>query len=472
MKISFLFKYYIFAYLINSIISLRYPINKNLDNSTGQFSLIDIELRSIYNNYTKHNNVISIFHTNFCRYCYVLLDIFKWASSYSNVANWKFLSVNCTRKKLMCKDLNITKLPTIKTIVDREELPYEAPYELIPLLEYLIKLSTPSLINIIDNSTNTKMNMNMNKYNNPGINNFTMNISEFYKNYGYFSPLIEYHSNTTEFYNCIIDLANDKYRPTFYFGMKQLKNNKTEKEKIIFDNDGASFEYLWDGNCTHVDSFLNDHIFPLVTITDDNIFFYKLNRKHKLLVMLFGFLINNKTKSFVHNEYKFLAHKYNKYIFSFLNYTNTSVVNRYFKVKLYSKTELKLVIFDFSKSKYYVHPMVYDVDFNKPEEMIYDFNKILGNLSDVEFTTGYFFKDLLYKFGITEITTTFCFILSCLIIFVTTLIIVTCISFCKRVCPSEIGEDEKFEEKNENKETNNNELKKELENNNNKLKQE
>ena len=479
MKISFLFKYYFYVSLINSIFSLRYPINKNLDNSTGKFDLIDIELRSIFNNYTKHNNVISIFHAYFCRYCYVLLDIFKWASSYSKVSNWKFLSVNCTRKKIMCQDLNITKLPTIKTYVDRTELPYQAPYELIPLLEYLIKLSTPPLIDIIEDSKDIKMNVNKNiiKDNNTSDDNLSMNISEFYKNYGYFSPLIEYNSNTTGFYNCIISLADEKYWPIFYFGMKHLKNNKTEnkneKEKIIFDNNGAPFEYIWNGNCTDVDLFLDEHIFPLVTIIDENIFFYNLNKKHKLLVMLFGFLVNNKTNNFVNNEYKYLAHKYHKYIFSFLNYTNTSIINRYFKIKLYSKTELKLVIFDFSKSKYYIHPMVYDVDYNKPEEMIYDFNEILSNLTKIEFTTGYFIKDLMHKFGIYEFTTTFCFLLICFIIFIVTSIIVACVALCKKVCPSEIEDDEKFEENDGKKENKNNDLKNEKNNNENiKLKKE
>jgi len=441
MKISFLFKFYIYINIINLIISLRYPINKDLDNSTGEFNLIGIETRSSYINYTKHDKVISIFHSNFCRYCFYLLEMFKWASSYSNVSDWKFLSVNCTRRQLICNHFNITKFPTIKTHINRTELPYEAPYELIPLLEYLIKLSTPPLIEIIEDS-NTNININ----NNSNVT-YSMNISEFYNKYGYFSPLIEYNSNKTEFYNCILNLANNKYRTIFYFGMKKVKSN--EEEKIIIDNDGEPFNYIWDGNCSNADLFLDEHIFQLVTIIDESIFFYHLNKKQKLLVMLFGFLSNNKTKNFVNKEFKHLAHKYNKYIFSFLNYSNTSEINRYFSVKLYSRTELKLVIFDFSKSKYYIHPAIYDVNYNKPEEMIYDFNNILSNISEIEFTTGYFFKDLMFKFGIKELTTNIIIFLIFSIILITIIIIVVCVNLFKRVCPSEIGEDEQFDQNNE-----------------------
>ena len=430
----------IYIKLIRIVLSLRYPINKNLDNSTGTQELIEIETRSIYVNYTKFNKAISIFHTNYCRYCFYLIEIFKWASSYSNVSDWKFLSVNCTRKQLICKFYNITKLPTIKThIYNRSELPYEAPYELIPLLEYLIKLSNSPMIEIIENS-------NINNISN--LTNFT-NISEFYKNFGYFSPLIEYKHNKSEFYNCITDLANNKYRTIFYFGMKRIQSSM--EEKIIIDNDGAPFTYIWEGNCTNVDTFLDKHIFPLVTIIDENVFFYKLNKRKKIVVMLFGYITNIDTKNFINNEYKLLAYQNNKLIFCFLNYRNTSEINRYFEVKLYANSELKLIIFDFSKSKYYIHPIVYDVNYNKPEEIFSDFNTILKNLSEIYFTTGYFFKDLLIRLGYEEFTTSLSITIIFIIILITILVSFGCTMFCNKFCPSEIEDNENYEQNNEDK---------------------
>ena len=473
MKFFILLKYFIYLILIGIVFSLRYPINKNLDNSTGSEDLIEIELRSVYINYTRNNNVISIFHTNFCGYCYFLIEMLKWASSYPVVSNWKFLSVNCTRKQLICKHYNITKLPTIKTYINKTELPYQAPYELIPFLEYLIKLSTPSIIEIFDNNEkkdndinmannnkNINSDININLNNNINITN-NMSLTEFYNKLGYFSPIVEYNPNNTEFYNCIVNYANNKYKTIFYFGLKKIKNN-INKERIIFDNNGAPFIFIWDGNCTNVDIFLEEHIFPLVTIITESSFFYNLNKRHKLLVMLFGFLSNNKTKKFVYNQYKHIAHEKKKFIFSFLNYTNTSEINHYFGIKLYSRSELKLVIFDFAKSMYYIHPIVYDINYNEPEEIFNDYNKILTNLSEIEFTTGYFFKDLLLKLGINEITTYVCFILISLLIIFVILFSSIFIFICKRVCPPELGDDEKTVDNNEYKNnSNNNEIKKE-----------
>ena len=445
MKIFKTFILFIYINLIRIIISIKYPFNQDLDNSTGNQELIEIETRSIYVNYTKYNKTISIFHTNFCRYCYYLIEMFKWASSYSKVSDWNFLSVNCTRKQLICKFYNITKLPTIKTyIYNRTELPYEAPYELVPLLEYLIKLSTPPLIEIVENSTNYEINTTNHQISN--VSNFSnyVNISEFYKKFGFFSPIVQYNPDKNDFFNCINNLANNKYRTSFYFGMKKIKN--LEQEKIIIDNDGAPFNYTWDGNCTNIDLFLDKHLFPLVTIITENIFFYNLNKRKKLLVMLFGYLINNKTNNFINNEYKLLAHKNNKLIFCFLNYTNTSEINRYFSVKLYTNSELKLVIFDFSKSKYYVHPIVYDVNYNNPQEIFNDFDNVLSNLSEIQFTTGYLFKDLLIKLGFNEFTTSLCLGIVLTLILLTIIISFACISFCNKFCPSEIEDNEKIGE--------------------------
>ena len=430
MNILSYFRILLFINIFELISSLRYPINQNLDNSTGEIGLIEIETRKSFINYTKEGKAISLFYANYCKYCKYLLEIFKWASTYSNVSDWKFLSVNCTKRQLICHNLNITRYHTIKTYINKIELPYQAPLELIPLLEFLIKLSTPSLIEI-------------NK----------SNISGFYSNYGYFSPIIEYKSNNNSFYKCISNLAENNHKTNFYFGIKKISelnitNNNSIEEKIIIDNNGAPFIHIWDNNCSNVDYFLKEHIFPLITIVNEASFFYELNKAKKLLVMLYGFLSNNKTQIFYDKYYKYLAHEKNKYIFSFLNYTNTKQINHYFNVRLYSNSELKLIIFDFNQSKYYDHPIIYDVKYNKPEEIISDFNSILSNLSNIEFTTGYFLKDLLHKYGIYEITNRFSLILSIVIIFFTVFITISCTYFCKKYCPSEI------EDNNENKDIN------------------
>ena len=438
MNILSYFRILLFINIFELISSLRYPINQNLDNNTGEIGLIEIETRKNFVNYTKEGKAISLFYANYCKYCKYLLEVFKWASTYNNVSDWKFLSVNCTKRQLICHNLNITRYHTIKTYINKIELPYQAPLELIPLLEFLIKLSTPSLIEI-------------NK----------SNISGFYSNYGYFSPIIEYKSINNSFYKCISNLAENNHKTNFYFGIKKISelnktNNNSIEEKIIIDNNGAPFIHIWDNNCSNVDYFLKEHIFPLITIVNEASFFYELNKAKKLLVMLYGFLSNNKTQIFYDKYYKYLAHEKNKYIFSFLNYTTTKQINHYFNVRLYSDSELKLIIFDFNQSKYYSHPMIYDVNYNKPEEIISDFNFILSNLSNIQFTTGYFLKDILNKYGIYEITNKFSLILCIVIILFTVFITLSCTYFCKKYCPSEIEDNDNNNiEKNANDNINN-----------------
>ena len=424
MNIISFFQIILFLNFFESILSLRFPINKNLDNSTGEISLIEIETRKSYINYTKSNKTISLFYSNYCKYCNYLLDIFKWGSTYTNVSDWNFLWINCTKRQLLCSNFNISRFPTIKTYINKKELAYEPPLELFPLLEYLIKLSTPSLIEI-NNS----------------------NISQFYSSYDYFSPIVEYISENNAFYNCIKNLSETKFKTHFYFGMKKISQlNNTITEKIIIDNNGAPFVHMWDNNCTNIKIFLDEHIFPLITFVNDATFFYELNKSRKLLIMLFGFLSNNQTKSFVDNEYKHLSYEKNKkYIFSFLNYTSTKKLNHYFSVKLYGKSELKLIIYDFNKSKYYNEPNIYDLNYNNPKEIIAEFNYTLNNLTNITFTTGNFFKDFLEKYGINEITKKLCLIFVLIILFCTILLSVCCTFFCKKFCPAEIDEKEYFD---------------------------
>ena len=63
---------------------------------------------------------------------------------------------------------------------------------------------------------------------------------------------------------------------------------------------------------------------------------------------------------------------------------------------------------------------------------VVDFDKVLKNLSEIQFTTGYFFKDLMIKFGFNEFTTSLSIGIACSSILLTILICFACISFCNK----------------------------------------
>ena len=440
MKFILSIKLLLSLYLPLLITSARYPINEHLDNSTGTQSLVDIENRKTYVNYTKNSSVIALFHSNICRYCDILIEMFMFASSYPVVKDWSFLRVNCSRKQLICSFYNITMLPTIKVYVNKTELFYKAPHELGPLLEFLRKLSSPPLVEINEEKKD-------------------LTQDEFYKKYDKISPVVEYYENDTDFYNCIKKLGNGKYRDLFYFGMKKIYN-ETNPEKIIFDYWGAPFMETWDGNCTKIDLFLEGNKFPLLT-NIDNTFLVNTNIEHKVIVMLFGYLNYQKTKDFIFNEFKLIAHDNRSLIFCYANYPNTSEIHRYFNVKLYSKTEIKLVIFDFKISKYYVHPIYFDMDINTPEEIDANFRDLLSDLSQVTFTTGYFIKDLLFRLGVKELSSTVMFwLVFFIVVFIAVFTIILSI-ICKKICPTvaELDENITVDFKEENEEDKNKDIK-------------
>ena len=216
--------------------------------------------------------------------------------------------------------------------------------------------------------------------------------------------------------------------------MKKIYNESI-KQKIIFDYWGAPFTEIWDGNCTKINLFLKENKFPLLTNIDDT-FLFNTYKEHKIIVMLFGYLKNKKTKDFIFNEYKFIAHDNRSLIFCYADYPNAGEIHKFFNVKLYSETEIKLVIFDFKISQYYVHPIYYDLDINSPEEININFRDLLGDLSKITFTTGYLIKDILYEFGITDISSTVIFWLVIIGIIILAIITIIFSIVCKKICPS------------------------------------
>ena len=61
----------------------------------------------------------------------------------------------------------------------------------------------------------------------------------------------------------------------------------------------------------------------------------------------------------------------------------------------------------------------------------------------MDFITGHFLNDLLNKYGIKEIDTKFCLIFVIIVLGLTVSITLGCTFFCKKICPSEI-EDNNF----------------------------
>lgn len=450
-SISFFQKLFFLIILITYISGAKYPIFENFTNETGSIRTIEIERRLQYLNYTKNNNTAVIFFANWCRYCFIMYEIFEYSSTYNLMEKWEFLKVNCTSRSSLCKFYNITRYPEVKIYTENKEMFYSPPQELIPFMEFLLKLDSSPIVNVT-------------------------NFTDFFSKYGTFSPIVEINSNndnSKDFYNCIKFLAYSEYRTIYYFGIKNYtdinnnSNNNHKKDKIIFDYGGFPDEFEWDGNCSRVERFLYANKYGLMSKINSS-FIVEMGKNKKTLVMLFGYLSNNKTKDFIFNEFTQIAYKNRSIVFSYADYPNTIEINHYFNVKLYTNSEVRLVIFNFNTSLYYVYPVVYDMDINNKTEIKKDFEKLFSDLSVIYFTTGYGIKDFLKLMGMEEFSSKTTFIMLSVILIVMICITLSLLSCCDKFCPTmiEATEDEEKkvkedEEKNKQKEKNQNSQKNE-----------
>ena len=163
------FKYLILIIIIEIISCFKYPINKKLiDAELGEISSIEVGTKAEFDQYVMSNEyVISIFHADWCGHCKRFLPVFDEASRYKILnKKWVFLKMDCARNSHVCMNNGIDQFPNSEIYRNHEIVDADLPNDLVPLLELLYKLSTEPLIEI-----KTK--------------------EEFFKNYGYYSPIIE-----------------------------------------------------------------------------------------------------------------------------------------------------------------------------------------------------------------------------------------------------------------------------------------
>lgn len=371
-----------FLSLISSSLNSKYPINKNISNSsTGKIISIDIESLDEYLNYiNNYDYVISLFHMDWCGHCKKFLPIFDKASSYNIINNkWKFLKIACSNHGEICNYLHLDRYPTIKVYIKSNELKIEPIRELDSLLEFLLKLSDNPIKEISDKE-----------------------IKNFYNKYGTFSPLVYYRTENTEFISCINMLAKKDFLNMFYFGiikLEKLDNNKNEK--IIFDYDNLPVEFNWKRDCDEVNQFLSKNIYPLVSKVNSQ-FVKQLNKNPKILAMLIIHYNNEKMKKFVGENLKKISYKNRDIIFGYLDYNTDKELANYFKIKLNDENEIKIVIYDFTTSMYYIHIKNFNIDQQKENEITEEIKDLTLDVSKLSFTSGSKFTDILKKWGIND----------------------------------------------------------------------
>ena len=452
----------IIFFILNSILCRKYPIFDEIEKSKkGKIKTIDVASPESYLDYVKNNdNVVSYFHSDFCDECEAFLPIFDEASRYKILnKRWVFLKIDCARNSHICMNIGVDQYPTSEIYVKKEQLGLELPTDLIPLLEFLYKLSTDPIVKI-------------------------KSKEEFFKKYGYYSPIVEIEKfkeleekekkekekeekkklkkakkksdddddddddddeedqNTEsiedkeneekkevqegqeeDFLECITRAANNDFIQTFYFGLTETKDYK---EKIVFDNENFPITYLWDGICQNAIDFLNDNKYPLLTKVD-KYFLKELEDEPRKLVTIVTFPENTKINYFINSMFKQLSFDNRKYVFGYANYTeDPDLYDNFTKIILNHTYEMQLIINDFEDRSHYLHWPVFNFE-NQTEKEIYNELKIiLENITNLNFITGSRIQDFINFIGINKMDTTR------QIIFIIVLIIICigCVYFC------------------------------------------
>ena len=430
---------------IASIICRHYPIYENIFTSKlGKVKAIDIESYETYTDYIKnHDYVVAYFHSDYCPECEEFLPILDEASRYKILnKKWVFLKMDCARNSHVCMNNGIDQFPNSEIYRNHEIVDADLPNDLVPLLELLYKLSTEPLIEI-----KTK--------------------EEFFKNYGYYSPIIEVDKlpekkekkvkkdnedddddesdvpeqtdqseETDDFYQCIKKAANEDFIKTFYFGVMVTKDFK---EKIVFDNENYPVTYLWDGICDNAINFLRENKYPLLNKVD-KFYLKELEDESRLLITIVTFPQNEKINYLIFSLYKKLAFENSKHIFGYVDYAEDSdLFNNSFKLELNNTNEIQLIINDFIDRSYYIHKPVFNIENQTDAEIIDEMKKIILNITNLKFETGSKFQDFINRLGINKMNNT----QQVILIIVMIIFLVILVYFCGN--PEDLDDDEFYE---------------------------
>ncbi len=137
------------------------------------------------------------------------LPVFDEASEYELTKNINFFKINCQNKSV-CNYFNINRYPTIKVYHKGKELEEEPGRDVEGLLQFVHKLSSPSMIQI----------------------NSEEELKKFNENHLEGSYVMIYEDANSEFYKCVKDLAENKYKVLFNVAAIEAKNYKGKKFEI------------------------------------------------------------------------------------------------------------------------------------------------------------------------------------------------------------------------------------------------
>ena len=105
------------------------------------------------------------------------------------------------------------------------------------------------------------------------------------------------------------------------------------------------------------------------------------------------FTDNEKQLNFINNEFKQISFENRKYIFGYSDINKGGDFVQFFNPKSTS-INMKLIIFDFKNSRYYIHNKELDVNKKPIERSVAEINYLIENIDKLNFHSGDFLEEL------------------------------------------------------------------------------
>ena len=410
---KYLFFYFIFIKISNEF---EYLKNKNIRKEKHDFNNVRIS------NFTSQNeisylfehskkNLIIAFHSDFCFDCYEMLQNLKQASTYNFVQDsTNIIFVNCDRTRNLCKDYNISRIPSIKVFLMQNNIfkPTKyipISYELEYLLEYIFKISDL----IIKNETliNIKNMRDLNKFSkNNGDVSFLLILDE------------NENKETENLLKCYEKLSrNVNYISRYYFGYIYSENFQNfyymKIPSIVLT--GINYKDFNINkkidNCNDIEDFVIENQYPLFSKFTIN-YLKKMNDEKKTICV---FALKKNKYSSVQTIMAFIqniALNRRDIVFGYINIDTDYHLIEYIHIK--KNIDESIIFYDFKKGKYYID--------NYKDSTRVEYLIDLMDKNKINWKSGYFIEEFLYKFGInidrSNLLNGFFFILLIIIIFI------------------------------------------------------
>lgn len=380
----------------------------------------ELSLEVIQKKIEGNQNVMIVFHAEWCGHCRRFIPEYDEVSRYPLTSNFELIKIKCgdDSTSSTCQYFNIRKYPTLKVFYKGVELSSEPSRDKKTLIEYLHKLSSPSLIQI---SSKDELQNFLNNY---GESSFVV--------YNYDDSPVSINS----FKSCLETVSEDlKYKPFFYFGLINDKSilsgylDGSFKQGVALFHRGKINNFEGFIDCNELLSFVSKNQFSIIMRMTLN--FMRRLQDNKVVSVLITLPHINMKKAVDDLKAKIQilkseSEQASKFVFTYLNVDNTDDIKMIEFFKL-SKDPYQVVLFNFGNRKF-TADSVSEGSLDGVIQRIDEFSRV--DLTTLKWISGNKIEDFISSLGIEYSNSVLIFIILTILLLIFILMF-ACIYYCE-----------------------------------------